>query len=454
MILPKMPTRLDARNNRLGWAATRARALGHSSLLTIAVCPRFSSCDRSRASMLFFFPMTERLYYRDSFLKEFDATVTSCEREGERFKVTLDRTAFYPTSGGQPHDLGTLSGVPVVEVADAPDGHGVVHYTAAEVPAGPVHAKIDWERRLDHMQQHTGQHLLSAVFLELFQFPTVSFHLGREVSTIDLSAPVVTKENFEAAERRANLLIFEDRVVAVQFGTAEELAAAGVRKMVDREGVLRAVNIEGLDLQPCGGTHLASTGQAGLLLIRGLDRRRDSWRVSYVAGGRALKCARADFEALGRAAELLSCGREDVPAVLAKTLEERRAQYAYSKRLEESLSSFQSESLLRSAQSGAGTSSAESIVSALIDPDSPAYLALLAAKLTANPGVVALLAGQSSGHVVLAQPKGGPRDLGAAMREILRDVAGKGGGSRDFAQGTLADSSLAKSFLDRAKDKL
>jgi alanyl-tRNA synthetase len=398
--------------------------------------------------------MTERLYYRDSFLKEFDATVTSCEREGDRFKVTLDRTAFYPTSGGQPHDVGTLSGFPVVEVADAPDGQGVLHYTTAEIPAGPAHAKIDWERRLDHMQQHTGQHLLSAVFLELFHFPTVSFHLGREVSTIDLNAAVVTKENLEAAERRANFLIFEDRVVAVQFGTAEELAAAGVRKMVDREGVLRAINIEGLDLQPCGGTHLASTGQAGLLLIRGLERRRESWRVSYVAGGRALKCARADFETLGRAADLLSCGREDVPAVLAKSLEERRAQYAYSKRLEESLASYQADALLRSAQGGAGNSGAETIVSALIENDSPAYLALLAAKLTAIPGTVALLAGQSSGHVVFAQAKGGSRDLGATMREIFRDLAGKGGGSRDFAQGGLADAMHAKALLDRAKSAL
>lgn len=398
--------------------------------------------------------MTERLYYRDSFLKEFDATVASCERDGERFKVTLDRTAFYPTSGGQPHDLGTLSGVPVVEVADAPDGHGVVHYTTAEVPAGPVHGKIDWERRLDHMQQHTGQHLLSAVFIGLLQFPTVSFHLGREVSTIDLNAPVITKEDLETAERRANLLIFEDRVVAVQFGTAEELAAAGVRKMVDREGILRAVNIEGLDLQPCGGTHLASTGQAGLILLRGLERRRDSWRVSYVAGVRALTSARADFETLGRAAELLSCGRNDVPEVLSKSLDERRAQHAYAKRLEESLAAYQAESLLRVAQAGAGNSSAQTIVSALIEADSPAYLTLLAAKLTANPGIVAVLAVQSSGHVVLAQPKSGPRDLGATMREVLREVSGKGGGSRDFAQGTLADPSHAQSFLDHAKSRL
>ncbi len=245
--------------------------------------------------------MTERLYYRDAFLKEFDACVISCEQAGQRWRVVLDRTAFYPASGGQPHDFGTLGSAPVVEVADAEDG-SVVHYTDASIAPGPVHAEIDWARRFDHMQQHTGQHLLSAVFIELFQFQTISFHLGRETSTIDLQAPAIVPRHLDEAERRANELIFEDRVVAVRFGTAEELAAAGIRKEVDREGVLRAVEIEGIDLQPCGGTHLARTGQAGLLLIRSLERRRDAWRLEFVCGFRALAAARADYLRLGEAA--------------------------------------------------------------------------------------------------------------------------------------------------------
>ena len=213
--------------------------------------------------------MTERLYYHDSSLCEFDAQVISCEQEGGRWKVVLDRTAFYPTSGGQPHDLGTLNGVPVIEVADAEENK-VVHYTTAEVPAGAVHGEIDWARRRDHMQQHTGQHLLSAAFIELFQFPTVSFHLGKEISTIDLEATVIVPRHLEEAERRVNEIIFEDRPVVIRFGTAEELAEAGIRKKVEREGMLRAIEVEGFDRQPCGGTHLERTGQAGLLLIRKL----------------------------------------------------------------------------------------------------------------------------------------------------------------------------------------
>src|SRR5580704_14617044 len=143
--------------------------------------------------------MTERLYYSDSFLREFDARLSSCVQDGERWRVALDQTAFYPTSGGQPHDLGKLGGVPVIEVADA-DPDRVVHYTSAEVASGPIHGEIDWPRRIDHMQQHTGQHLLSAAFSELFKFPTVSFHLGREASTIDLDAPSIVPRHLQEAE--------------------------------------------------------------------------------------------------------------------------------------------------------------------------------------------------------------------------------------------------------------
>jgi len=394
--------------------------------------------------------MTERLYYQDSFVKEFEAVVTSCEREGERYKVTLDRTAFYPTSGGQPHDLGKLAGVPVVEVVDAPDKHTVVHYTSAEVPAGKVRGEIDWERRLDHMQQHTAQHLLSAVFLETFGFRTVSFHLGREISTIDLETAVVTPEHLAEAEQRVNGLVFEDRVVKVEFGTAEELAAAGVRKTVEREGVLRAIEIEGIDLQPCGGTHLASTGQAGLILVRGLERRREGWRVAYVAGGRALGAAQGDFRALGAAAEILTCGRAEVPAVLAKTMEERRAQHALAKRMEEMLATYQAEALVGAG----GAADGARVIAAVVEHDSAAYLALLAAKVTALGNVTAVLGGQGSGHVVVAQAKGGAKDLGAVLREAMAEMGGKGGGNRDFAQGSLKEAGMAGKFVELVKGKL
>ncbi len=387
--------------------------------------------------------MTERLYYHDSFLREFDAQVLACEPEGERWKILLDRTAFYPTSGGQPHDLGKLGGAPVIEVADAEEK--VVHYTSAAVAVGPVHAEIDWGRRIDHMQQHTGQHLLSAAFIELFNFPTVSFHLGREVSTIDLNAPSIVPRHIEQAERRTNEIILEDRVVTVRFGTAEELERAGIRKKVEREGILRAIEVEGFDRQPCGGTHLARTGQAGLVLTRKLERRRDCWRLEFVSGFRALATTRADYATLTQAASLLSCGLPEVPKVLEKLIEERRMQHSAMKRLEERLAEHEARALL-AANPPSSPDAPHPIVAAL-DDATPDYLRLLAAKLVGEARAVALLASRSSGHVALAQSKGLSGDMGVLLREALKQFPGKGGGAKGFAQGTLTDPSQAESFL-------
>ena len=390
--------------------------------------------------------MTERLYYRDSFLREFDARALSCEPEGDRWKVLLDRTAFYPTSGGQPHDLGVLGGAPVIEVADAEEK--IVHYTSAAVEIGPVHGQIDWSRRIDHMQQHTGQHLLSAGFLELFDFPTVSFHLGRETSTIDLQAASIVPRHIEQAERRTNEIIFEDRVVAVRFGTAEELEREGVRKKVDRQGILRAIEVEGFDRQPCGGTHLARTGQAGLLLTRKLERRRDSWRLEFVCGLRALATARADYCTLNQAASLLSCGLPEVPQMLEKLTDERRSQHSTVKRLEERLAEHEARALL-AANPPSAPDAPHRIIAALEDA-TPDYLRLLAAKIVSEARAVALLASRSTGHVAFAQSKGLQSDMGVLLRQSIQRFPGKGGGAKDFAQGTISDAAQVGAFLAHA----
>jgi alanyl-tRNA synthetase len=407
--------------------------------------------------------LTDRLYYHDSFLREFDAAVISCTPEGPRWKVILNKTAFYPTSGGQPHDLGTLGDVQVVEVVDAPniaagpeasnpgDPHHVVHYTTAEVAAGPIHGRIDWSRRLDHMQQHTAQHLLSAAFIELFGFQTVSFHLGKEISTIDLAAPSVVLRQIEAAERRTNEIIFENRPVVIRFGTAQQLAESGIRKKVDREGILRAIEIEGFDRQPCGGTHLARTGQAGLTLLRKLERSREHWRIEFVAGYRALAAARSDFATLTQAASLLSCALADVPAGITKIIEDRRTSNTAIKHLEERLANLEAQSLL---QQHPETSSGPRLILAMPPDATPAYLALLAAKLVAEKNVIALLVSRESGHVAAARSAELTQDLGATLRESLREFNGKGGGAKHFAQGALPDPTQADAFITRAKSLL
>ncbi len=395
--------------------------------------------------------MTDRLYYHDSFLREFGAQVLACEPAGDRWQVQLDRTAFYPTSGGQPHDTGKLGDAAILDVLERDDLE-IVHVTDRALPASSVHASIDWERRFDHMQQHSGQHLLSAAFLELFKFPTVSFHLGREISTIDLAARSLVPRHLEEAERLANQVIFEDRPVTVSFGTAMELADAGIRKAVEREGLLRVIEIEGFDRQPCGGTHVTRTGQVGLLLLRKLEKIKQNWRVEFACGFRALRIARADFATLGEAAQQLSCGLPDVPAMVKKTLEERQASHRVRQRLFERLAESEARAVLAATQpSGA---SATRVVTRVFDDADPAYLRLLAARIVAEPKAQVLLATRAGGHVVFAQSPGLAADMNALLRETLAASGGKGGGSKDFAQGTVPESTTLEALLSQTAQRL
>jgi alanyl-tRNA synthetase len=398
--------------------------------------------------------MTERLYYHDAFRKEFDAHVVGCSPAGKHFRVVLDRTAFYPTSGGQPHDTGRLGDAVVVDVAETDDG-GIVHVTDRSLVPGPVRGAIDWQRRFDHMQQHTGQHLLSAVFNALFQYPTVSFHLGRESSTIDLSAAAVSPEQLAAAEGRVNDLIFEDCAVTVRFGTREELAIAGVRKEVDREGVLRAIEIEGVEVQPCGGTHVGRAGQIGLLLLRKCEKQKGNWRVEFVCGGRALAAAREDRRLLLEAARLLGSAAGDVPGLVARRIEECRQGECERTELYARLAALEAQSLLAEVTAAvSGASPAPRVVARIFDAAEAGYLRQLATRIVERENAVAFLAARPSGNVVFAQSRGLPGDMSALLRAALAEAGGKGGGTRDFAQGSCPDSARLEDILREAASRL
>lgn len=391
---------------------------------------------------------TERLYYEDAFLREFDAAVVSCEPAGDRWHLRLDRTAFYPTSGGQPFDTGKLNDVAVIDVSDE-HGDEIVHVVEQPITSTEVHGVIDWPRRFDHMQQHTAQHMLSAAFVELFGFQTVSFHLGRDISTIDLATPSVVARHLEEAERRVNEIIFEDREITVRYGTAEELAQEGIRKKVDREGTLRVIDIEGFDRQPCGGTHLSRTGQAGMLLLRKCERQKQNWRVEFVAGFRALAAARGDLAVLRSAAEQIGCGMSELPQMIGKMQEERRASQRDAKKLTERLAELEAANLLaRNAETS--TDGSIKTVSAIFDDMEQGYLAMLAAKLTANPAVRTILASRSAQCIVLAQSAELPGDMGALLRELLTQFGGKGGGSKVFAQGRVGDAAAIEGVVREA----
>lgn len=379
--------------------------------------------------------MTDHLYYNDSFLREFDASVLSSTPAADRHQVILDRTAFYPTSGGQPFDTGRLGDATVLDVTEDDAGE-ILHITDRPLPAGPLHGAIDWPRRFDHMQQHTGQHLLSAIFLSLYGYATVSFHLGREISAIDLAAPGVSLDQLAAAEERVNAIIFEDRPVHVRFGTREEFAAAGVRKEVQREGLLRAIEIEGVEMNPCGGTHVARTGQIGLTLLRKCEKQKGNWRVEFVCGGRALATAREDRRLLLDSARALGGAPADLPALVARGAEERKNSDRQRKELQSRLAAYEARALWDEAQAPHGGAR---ILRKILDPADADYLRLLATKLVESGPGTALLAARPCGHVVFAQSPGQPGDMNTLLRGALAPAGGKGGGTRDFAQGSCPD---------------
>ncbi|MFL5517808.1 MAG: alanyl-tRNA editing protein, partial [Gemmatimonadales bacterium] len=254
--------------------------------------------------------MTERLYYTDSYLTEFDAGVLERADGGRR--IYLDRTAFYPTSGGQPFDRGWLDQVEVLEVAD--EGERIAHLLASPLAAARVRGRIDWIRRFDHMQQHSGQHLLSAVIADLCGYQTVSVHFGGETSTLDLATGSLSHEQVVAVEARANQVVVENRAVEVSF--ADAFAAGPLRKPTEREGAVRIVSIDRLDRSACGGTHVRATGEIGCILIRKVERVKQQARLEFLCGNRAVRRARTDYALLTKISGLYSAAAEEVPALV------------------------------------------------------------------------------------------------------------------------------------------
>lgn len=409
--------------------------------------------------------MTERLYYMDSVLHEFEAQVVSVVADGSgRSAVLLDRSAFYPTSGGQVFDTGWLefssadgmARLQVCEVSENEQSGDVLHIiegTMPELAAGAVvRGTIDATRRRDHMQQHSGQHVLSAAFEKLYGFATVSFHMGDESCTIDLAADSVGLKQLQAAERLANEIIAEDRPVEIRFATPDEAGTMGVRKIppAEREK-LRLIDIRDFDLNACGGTHVRSTGEIGGILLRKTEKVKQGTRVEFVCGVRAVGTARRDFETLTEAAALFSTHIWELPQQIRKSLEEiKSAQKAQHKLLEE-VAELQANEVLRSVAENNGQ---KIIVKYFADRDI-AFIKMLAQKLTKNAGATALLAcGGAQPSLVFAQTPGLGNDMGALMKHTVQAMGTRGGGNRDMAQGGAPDGDRAESAIIEAANAI
>jgi alanyl-tRNA synthetase len=400
-----------------------------------------------------------RLYYTDSFLTEFDAQVVDLVTT-PRPAVVLDRTAFYPTSGGQVFDTGWLEAngtrLRVLEVAEQEDR--ILHYLET-VPGGlapgtQVHGSIDLPRRRDHMQQHSGQHVLSAAFIRLFEMPTVSFHMGDEACSIDLDTKSATAEQVERAEDLANQVVTEDRPVEIRFVSLEDARGLGLRKLppVEREQ-LRLIDIRDFDLTACGGTHVRSTGEIGVVLVRKTEKVRQGVRVEFVCGGRALAAARRDRVALSEAANVLSAHIWELPQQVRKLADEGKAARKLRSELLNELAELHAARLLAETPEVDGF---RLVMKAFPDRDLE-FIKLLAQKLARADGqrAVALLgAGEGSPVLVFAQTAGLPYDMGALMKEAVTTSGGRGGGTKDMAQGGVASAALIGAALERVLAQL
>ena len=390
--------------------------------------------------------MTERLYYADSYLREFRAKVTDRSDDGRR--IYLDRTAFYPASGGQPHDTGTLAGATVLEVVD--EGERIAHLVAAAPSrvhvANEVDCRIDWDRRFDHMQQHSGQHLLSAVFVERLGIATVSFHLGQESSTIDLDTAALDPARVLEAERRANEAVCENRTLAVSFEDAA--VTRDLRKPSERAGTLRIVSIEGLDRSACGGTHVAHTGEIGPILIRKLEKVRATLRVEFLCGGRAVRRARADFDALARVAQMFSGALDEVPGLAAAQFESARQNDKLRRKLEAELAQYQGRDLY------AGTAPDDTGLRRVVrrlPSGNLENLRTLAQSFTAQAKAVFVAALDEPPAVLLAVSADSGVDAGSLLKAALARAGGRGGGNARIAQGSLPSGDALEQVLSQIK---
>ena len=374
--------------------------------------------------------MTERLYYQEPERRTFDAIVTRVlERDG-RPAVHLDRTAFYPTSGGQPFDTGRLGEVDVVETIDEDDD--IVHVLSAPLAdRAAVRGDIDWARRFDHMQQHTGQHVLSAAFDRLFDNRTMSFHMGADTSTIDL-AREMNGDEVERAVDEANRVVWGDRPITIRTVSPEEAAQLPLRKEPVRSGPLRLIEVADFDLSACGGTHVARTGEIGVIVVSALERFRGGSRVTFACGGRALRAFRLQRDAIAGSIRHLSVAPSDLPATIERLQQDLKQSRKDMARVQQSLAVHEALRLLGDATSIGGVR----VVAQALEGWDAAGLRAIATALTAHQGVAAvLLSATQPAAAAVARSADVALDANALLRTLMATFGGRGGGKADLAQG-------------------
>jgi alanyl-tRNA synthetase len=359
--------------------------------------------------------------------------------------VYLDRTAFYPSSGGQPFDTGVLGGVQVEEVID--EGDEIAHRLERPIESGAVNAEVDWKRRFDHMQQHSGQHLLSAVLVELFGWETVSVHIGSTSSTIELATPSVESRQVVEAEQRAAELITENRAVRI---TSEDAAAVrGLRKETGRTGAIRIVSIEGLDRSACGGTHVRATGEIGCVLLRGTEKIRGNVRLEFLCGGRAVARSRAEYGWLSEIARFLSAPVENTPAVVEKMAARVEESEKARRKLSAELATLRGRSLYNQTnptESGMRTYSRAGVLGDDLRAEAQAF--------TAQPKSSYIAWQESPAAVLVACSADSGKHAGNVVKEVISAYGGRGGGSATLAQSNIPPGVSVEDVVNAIRSRL
>ncbi|WP_186673661.1 alanine--tRNA ligase-related protein [Sporosarcina sp. BP05] len=374
--------------------------------------------------------LKDRLYYADAYCKSFTSQIIKAAQDAEgNHYVVLDNTAFYPTGGGQPHDLGTLNGIAVLNVEEVEDE--IRHTLAGSLGSSTdVDGVIDWERRFNHMQQHAGQHILSAAFVELFDFPTVSFHLGKEIVSIDLDVENVSSEQLDTVEKLANDIILENRLIEIKWVTEDELHHYPLRKQLAVTDEIRLVIIPDFDYNGCGGTHPSETGQVSALKILSTEKHRGKVRVHFVCGGRVLQQLQRKNQELAETSRLVSAPDDGVADAVQKLLEMNHSLEKSLADAQEALLTFEAKTLLDQQEQG--------IVKALFADRTVQQLQKLARLLVAEADeIIVLLVAENDNRLQFVAARGA--SVETSMKQVssaaLPLINGKGGGNESFVQG-------------------
>jgi len=398
--------------------------------------------------------MTKRLYLEDPYVTSFDAEIIETRQTDEGPAVIFEQTYFYPESGGQPFDLGTIGGVPItqIQIIEDADADTILHVLERLPESSHVHCKIDAPRRHDHMQQHAGQHILSAAFVHELDADTTSFHLGATVSTIDIDQSPLTRDDIERAEKAANTVVRRAVPIRSRFVTADEARSLKLRKPPPESDEVRMVEIEGFDDQPCCGTHPRSSAEISPIVVRSFEKYKDGTRVEFLCGERALVDYRDTVARIRSIASVLSSSETELVDTATKLQNDRKS-------MGKELGKLKSQALLADAESwmdAARDVGGRSVLVKHARELGPGELRSVAQKLVEKPDRVILLGSVADGraHLVFARSDNTDADMGALLREAVDAVDGRGGGSPQMAQGGGANTDGVADALDVAMKRL